>query len=268
MYAGLGFGFCFFRGGVLSTAGTFTPANVLDQGPYTTVASASLGGNFIRVTKWTNGAHVCPTFVASNDIAVTTNVPPSAQQPGFPNCATDLAHCLDTSDGRFQGQGTQIGGSPVVFWQTRTDVDAGFPSPHAYRINADSLTVSDDCEFFTAGDSFDFNPTIVANDAGTIFVTWSSTDPTTNTNAQVRLGGKLVTDGCIIGPGILVNQSANPLTGNFDPMHIPPTQRWGDTSAITLDPFDTTTVYGVNEKVQSGANPTTWKSFFFNAHNP
>lgn len=271
MYAGLGFSFCFFNSGSLNV-GTLTPPIVLDQGPYTTIASVSPGGNFVRVTKWTNTAHACPSFIASNDIAVTTAVPPAAQQPGFAACSSDLPHCLDTLDGRFQGQGTQNGspvfGAPVKFWQVRTNGQGVFPVPHTYRFNADALTLEENCEFFLSANSMDFNPTIVANAAGTLFVTWSATDPPAGVNAQVRLGGKLLADTCgIVGAGILVNQSANPLTGNFDPNH--GLQRWGDTSAITLDPSNTTTVYGVNEKVQSNdGGPNRWKSFFFNAHNP
>lgn len=270
MYAGLGFSFCFFNGGSLNV-GTLTPPIVLDQGPYTTIASVAPGGGFIRMTKWTNGAHACPTFVASNDIAVSTNVPPSAQQPGFPDCSTDPADCLDTLDGRFQSQGTQNGspvfGSPVKFWQVRTNGQGSFPVPHTYRVNADTAMLEENCSFFLSPSSFDFNPSIVANGAGTLFVTWSATDPPGGINAQVRLGGKLLGNACgVIGAGILVSQSANPLTGNFDPNH--GLQRWGDTSAITLDPSNTNIVYGVNEKVQTGSNPTTWRSFFFNGHNP
>jgi hypothetical protein len=269
MYAGLGFSFCFFNNASLNV-GTLTPPIVLDQGPYTTIASVAPGAGFVRVTKWTNGAHACPTFLASNDIAVSTAVPPLAQQPGFPPCSTNDDFCLDTLDGRFQSQGTQNGspvfGAPVKFWQTRTNSNSGLPTPHTYRVNADALTLEEDCQFFSSGTSFDFNPSIVANGAGTLFVTWSATDPP-GANAQVRLGGKLVGDGCgTIGPGILVNQSGNPLTGNFDSMK--GFSRWGDTSAITLDPLNTSIAYGVNEKVQVGANPTTWKSYFFNAHNP
>ena len=270
MYAGLGFSYCWFNNGALNV-GTLTPPIVLDQGPYTTIASAAPGGNFVRVTKWTNTAHACPSWIATNDIAVATTVPPAAQQPGFPSCATDLAHCLDTIDGRFQGQGTQNGspvfGSPVKFWQTRTNGQGIFPVPHTYRVNADALTLEEDCPFFLSLTSMDFNPTIVTNGAGTLFVTWSATDPPGGVNAQVRLGGKLIADACgVVRPGILVGGSNNPLTGNFDPNH--GVQRWGDTSAITLDPLNTTIVYGVNEKVQAGPNPTGWKSFFFNAHNP
>jgi hypothetical protein len=270
MYAGLGFSYCWFNNAALNV-GTLTPPIVLDQGPYTTIASVAPGGGFIRVTKWTNTSHACPSWIATNDIVTTTAVPPLAQQPGFPDCATNDDFCLDTLDGRFQSQGTQNGspvfGAPVKFWQARTNGSGGFPIPHTYRFNADTLTLEEDCSFFLSLTSFDFNPSIVANGAGSLFVTWSATDPPFGVNAQVRLGGKLLADACgVIGAGILVNQSANPLTGNFDGNK--GFSRWGDTSAITLDPLNHTTVYGVNEKVQAGANPTTWKSYFFNAHNP
>src|SRR5262249_14654238 len=192
--------------------------------------------------------------------------PPSAQQPGFANCTTDPAHCLDTIDGRFQSQGTQVGSAPVRFWQARTEGSGSFPRPQAYRVNADTATIEENCSFFLSGTSFDFNPAIVANEAGTLFVTWSATDPPNTINAQVRMGGKLFGDSCsTLGAGTLVNQSGNPLTGNFDANQ--GVQRWGDTSAITLDPTDHTIVYGVNEKVQAGPNPTTWKPCFVNPHS-
>jgi hypothetical protein len=95
MYAGLGFSFCFFNSGSLNV-GTLTPPIVLDQGPYTTIASVAPGGNFIRVTKWTNGAHACPTFLASNDIAVTTSVPPISRTASTPLTGASRARALRT----------------------------------------------------------------------------------------------------------------------------------------------------------------------------
>ena len=269
MYNGLGFSYCIFNGGSLDGAGTFTPPIVLDQGPYTTLPSVIPGANFVRVTKWNNTSHMCPNFLLSSDISTPTGVPPLAQQPGF--SPTDTANKLDTLDGRFQSQGTQYGtpafAQPVKFWQTRTNGSGSFPIPFTYRFNAEAATIEELCSFSLSGSSFDFNPSIVANEAGTLYLTWSATDPPNNLNAQVRMGGKLVGDGCAtIGAGVLVNQSANALTGNFDPNK--GFQRWGDTSAVTLDPSDHTVVYGVNEKAQTGADPTTWKTYFFNMHNP
>ena len=80
------------------------------------------------------------------------------------------------------------------------------------------------------------------------------------------MGAKRLQEGCNIGPGILVNQSANPLTGDFDVQK--GFQRWGDYSAITLDPLDPQTVYGVNEKVFTSSNPTVWQSYIFNGTLP
>jgi hypothetical protein len=273
MYAGLSFSFCFFNGGSLNV-GTIAPPIVLDQGPYTALAVASPGANFIRVHKVLGTSHVCPTFLSTDDIATTTNVPPLAQQPTFANCLTDPAHCLDTLDGRFQNASTQSGtpsfGSPVRLWQARTDSIGSFPTPYTYRINADTLAIEENCSIITSFTSHDFNPAIVANGVGTLFVTWSSTDPTNNLNAQVRIGGKKFGDACsVLGAGSLVNQSGNPLTGNFDPDK--GFQRWGDYSAVTLDPLDFTTVWGVNEKIQALIPPntdTTWKSYIFNMSNP
>src|SRR5262249_31986957 len=105
----------------------------------------------------------------------------------------------------------------------------------------------------------------VANEPKTIFVTWSSTDPTNNLNAQVRAGGKKGGDLCsVLSPGNLVFQSTTPLTTNFDAMinHQP----WGDYYDATLDPSDHTTAYGVNEKI--GTRNTGWGSHIFNMNNP
>jgi hypothetical protein len=71
MYAGLDFDFCFFNGGPLNV-GTLTPPIVLDQGPYTTIASVDPGGGRVRYTEWTNTSHVCPSIIATRAITVTT----------------------------------------------------------------------------------------------------------------------------------------------------------------------------------------------------
>jgi len=267
MYNAQVLNFCFFNGGALNV-GTIAPPIVLDAAtsPYTALAAAAPGVHFIRVTKW-NLTGGCPIFLSSNDIPTQTFVPTSAQQPGFPDCATDPAHCLDTLDGRFQNAGTQFGSAPVRFWQVRTNGGRGHPRPVTYKVNADALTIEQLCSVFASSTSFDFNPSIVANEARTIFVTWSSTDPTLNRNAQVRGGGKLDGDTCgVLSPGLLVIQSANPLTANFDPNL--GLQRWGDYSAVTLDPADHNTAYGVNEKVLTRARDAGWESYIFNMHNP
>ena len=80
----------------------------------------------------------------------------------------------------------------------------------------------------------------------------TATDPTNNINAQVRMGGKLFADACsTIGAGGLVNQSGNPLTGNFDSNK--GFQRWGDTSSMSLQTSGV--AWSLNNSV---ANANNW----------
>jgi len=96
-----------------------------------------------------------------------------------------------------------------------------------------------------------WNASIAANAAGNAFVTWSSTDATNNINAQVVFSGKQNADtsipACVVG----VTSSAfyNPSNN--------PTERWGDYSAITIDPSSTSKAWLVNEKINS---TTVWGS--------
>jgi hypothetical protein len=271
MYAGLNFSFCLNN---LGNGGTATPNNVLDQSPFTTITMALRGSSpgKIRVTKWTGTSHVCPTLVGGpTDLTSSFDftLPPFAPQPG-----TDQV--LDTSDTRFETAGTQFGepvfGQPIRLWQVHTVGSGGLPTPIAYRIDVGSDTIEEQCTFFATVDSSDFNASIVANGAGTTFIAWSSTDVTNNHSPQARFTGKKLGDACsTLTPGILDKESIQPLTGNFDSMV--GAQRWGDYSAVTLDPADTTQAWGVNETVAGGScasNPalTCWKSHFGSMSNP
>jgi hypothetical protein len=267
LYAGLAFDFSSFNSASLNV-GTIAPPIVLDQGPYTVLAAANVAGSQIRLTKWVGTSHVPATLLAFTDVATLLNAPPPAEQPGSGACPT--ANCLDTGDGRFANHSTQAGSSPVKVWQARTDSDSGFPTPMTYRIDADTGTIEESCEHFASVSSYDFNPSIVANAAGTYFVTWNSTDPTNSANVQIRVTSKATSQTCItpgVQDGVLVVQSANPLTGNFDATK--GLQRWGEYSAVSLDPADGgLTVWGVNEKVRTGTPPTAWKTQIFKLTHP
>jgi hypothetical protein len=94
-------------------------------------------------------------------------------------------------------------------------------------------------------------------------VTWSATDlgsrVTQGFFPQIRASGRLHTDPLgEIPPGSLIFQSPTALTGNFDPLLN--AQRWGDYSAVTVDPLDPKCAWGVNEKVNA---PVQWGSRFF-----
>jgi hypothetical protein len=273
MYRGLSFSFCSPN---LGAEGTVAPPIVLDQSPFTVLATPRTGTNTIRLTKYTGTSRVCPTFVEQADIPSTFSVPPSAPQPG--TCPTGVPSCLlDTSDARFVNASTQFGqpafGQTIRLWNTHTVDLSGFAAPRYYQFNANlsgppgANTIEDTCHYFRSSSSDDFNASIAANGNGDVFITWSATDVPNSINPEVRFTGKKFADPCsTLGAGTANNTSVNPLTGNFDPNF--GTQRWGDYSAVTIDPSVTSRAWAVNEKVQSSADPTTWKSRFFNMDNP
>ena len=67
-------------------------------------------------------------------------------------------------------------------------------------------------------------------------MTWNATDPANNVNAEVRYAARLHTDplGVIPSPGLLLFGSATYYLVSNGVIE----QRWGDYSAVTLDPAD------------------------------
>jgi len=252
MYNGLGFGFCFFSGGAFNL-GTIAPPLVRDQNPATVLAIAPDAANFLSITKFAATSRVCPLVLATNNIPVAAyGIPPNAPQPG-------TAQVLDTSDNRFANTSTQVGNA---LWQTHTTNDFGVAAPRFYKIDTDMNTIDQTGNFFATATSFDFNPSIVANGSNDVFVTWSVTDVANGTHASVLFGGKQDTDPSISGGFVFTSPTA--LTGNFDPNFN--AQRWGDYSAVTVDPADPTRSWGVNEGVN--ATGSGWVTRFFNMGIP
>src|SRR5262249_22088036 len=68
LYEDLPFDFCFFQGAPFNV-GTIAPSIVLDQGPYTTLATAIVGSSQLRVYKFLGTSRVCPQNLGSSDIA-------------------------------------------------------------------------------------------------------------------------------------------------------------------------------------------------------
>jgi hypothetical protein len=233
LYNGLGFSVPVFTGLV----GTLAPPRVLDQNASTfLVAAPPSGTTFFKYTA-TNTSHPASTSLAGSTITVPSyTVPPSAHQSG----TTDL---LDTLDARFVNASTQNGND---LWQTHTIGIGGFPTPVFYRLNTLTNSVTQSGSYFASGSSDDFNASITANTAGDCFVTYTSTDATVGTNAQVRLSGKLNADSAI---------AAGPLgftSPTFYNASSDTTERWGDYSAVTVDPTNKSIAWLVNEKVNSG----------------
>jgi hypothetical protein len=166
-------------------------------------------------------------------------VPSPALQPASGN-----ANRLDSGDSRFVNAGTQNGG---FVWQVHT-IEFGGAAVRWYKINAVTNSVSISRNQFQSGTSSDFNASIAANDSGDVYLTWSSSSP--SVFPQVIFTGERSGSFPPTAGTVLFTSSAA-LTGNFDPNF--GLQRWGDYSAVTVDPTNALRAGLVNEKVNSSS---------------
>lgn len=225
---------------------TLAPPLVLDENPNTYLVAAQTSGNTVTLYTLTNSAADPPTLTGPATIPVPAyTMPASAPQPG--TTAT-----LDTSDCRFVNAGTQIGDS---LFQVHTINSGGLAKCRFYEFDVVNRQVIQTGTFGRSDTSSDFNASIAANRHKDVFVTWSSTDVSNNINAEVRYSGRLHTDplNVISKPGsLLYGSSTFYLVAGTE-------QRWGDYSAVSLDPSDPRglTAWIVNEYILS---TTTWGS--------
>jgi hypothetical protein len=226
-------------------AGTLTPPMVLDSNANTYLVTANAPDNKVTLYTLTNSA-TSPALSSATITVPAFTLPPDASQTG-------TAATIDTSDGRFVNVSTQIGNS---LFQVHTINIGGYARPRFYEFDTVNRTVIQSGTFARSGTSHDFNASIAANTAKDVFVTWSATDPSNAVNAEVRFSGRLHTDtsGVIPSPGSLLFGSATFFNASGSG-----TQRWGDYSAVSIDPADPTglTSWIVNERILS---TTSWGS--------
>jgi hypothetical protein len=259
LYNGLGLVFPIFT----RLSGTLAPPIVLDNNKdaYLVAASNGRGLHLYRGEDLSNGAEASLTLQAVVDVADYT-MPPNA-----PQCGTNQV--LDTADRRFVNASTQVGDS---LWNVHTIALGGRARPRFYEIDTEGSgrnTIKQRGVLAASSTSFDFNASIAVNDFSEVFVTWTSTRPRIRflgiacRNAQVRFSGRQPTDPLgSIPPGFVLFQSLTALTGNLA-MGSMTEQRWGDYSAVTLDPEASGTCQAgrrawlVNETI---VNANTWGS--------
>lgn len=222
--------------------GTLASTIVMDNNKQTFLVAAVQSGK-ITMYRIKYNRKCVPKRVTKSTVTVPAySVPPAATQPG--TTAT-----LDTLDGRFVNAGTQIGDS---LWQVHTINNGGRPSPRWYEINTSTKSVVQGGFFNASATSEDWNASITANADKDVYVTWSSTDPTASTNAQVRFSGRRSTDTAnVIEGGSALFTSSTFYTGGGT------RGRWGDYSAVTVDPTNPLRAWIVNEKINS---KTLWGS--------
>jgi hypothetical protein len=227
LYNGLGFFVPMFTG----LPGTLQPPIVYDQDKdaYFLAANNFTHLHLFRGNNMSNANEA--TFVQQALIDVPNYaVPPAARQPG-----TSIR--LDTLDRRFVNASTQIGDS---LWNVHTIALGSFPGPKFYELNTTTNGIKQQGFFFESGSSDDFNASITANASREAFVTYNSTDAINSNvalrhHARMRISGRQPADALgVISAGTIVATSAVALTGN--PSSTAGVQRWGDYSAVSLDP--------------------------------
>jgi hypothetical protein len=258
IYNGLSFSAPVFT----NLAATLAPPIVRDQNNSAFFLAAN---NFthLHLYRGNNLSNPASTTLVLQALVTVSNyaIPPNAPQP-------NSNQVLDTSDRRFVNASTQVGDS---LWNVHTIRLGGFAAPKFYEIDTTgpgANIVKQQGFFFEGGTSHDFNASIAANDLREAFVTWNSTD-VTNSNVSLRHNARIRISGCqlpcSIPAGSIVFTSGVALTGN--PADPPPfnVQRWGDYSAVSLDPSVVSgcsanrRAYIVNEKINSAS---LWGSRF------
>ena len=248
IYNGLGFSVPIFTG----LRGTLAPPIVLDQNKdaYFVTANDYLNLHLYRGNNLSNASEA--TLVLQAAINVTDYaVPPNAPQIG-------TTQKIDTLDRRFENASMQYGDS---LWCVHTINAGGYATPKFYQIDTEGTganTIKQQGVFYEGSYSYDFNASIAANASGYVFVTWNSTDTTNSTTAlrhqaRIRYSGRAPADTLgFISAGYTLFTSSVPLTGN--PSGTAGVQRWGDYSAVSLDPSTSNMMAWItNEKINSAS---------------
>jgi len=230
-----GFGVPYFN---LGAVGTVAPPIVEDPNSNAYLVSF-FNSTTLKLFRATNlgrsGAGV--VFQANVAIPAVSSGPPM-RQPG--------SGSLGPPTGRFQNASTQIGDALL---NIHTIAAGSFPMGRWYQVDTEGVgantvpagRLGNVLESSTSDDS---NPGIVgsalggssANPIGRMFVTWNATDALNAVVAnrhQVRVkgSGRLAADAVSITGGLNFGQAVvayNPTTDN--------PERWGDYSAVTIDP--------------------------------
>lgn len=250
IYNGLGFGVPIFTG----LAATLAPPIVQDDNAnaYFVAANNNVQLHLYRGTNLSNSANATLVLQSAPGVGAYA-APPDAPQP-------DTAVLLDTLDRRFVNASSQVGDS---LWNVHSINVSGFATPRFYQIDTEGTganTIKQQGFFAAAaGTSHDFNASIAANFLGEAFVTWSSTNPGTGTNAQVRFSGRQPADPLGVIPAGSVLFQSTTFYQQFG--QTSGTARWGDYSAVSLQPNANGTC-GANRRAwvtnQKNNGTTTW----------
>jgi len=254
LYNGLDFAVPVFTGLIA----TLAPLVAQDQNPISYLIAAPFQG-FTPSTTLPLYAMRDTSRPAATSLVLQASVPVagfgfprSADQPGTPVL-------IDTLDGRFVNASTQVGN---LLYQVHTvgfGGPGGQPTPRWYKIDTTTNTALVQDYFYRSATSNDWNATIAANSLDEVFVTWTADEPgrADGVYPEVRISGKQAADAAIpAGRSVEVSPSFY-----VDFAEALGFARWGDYSAVALDPVGTSAcapfrqAWIVNEKAKA---PSFW----------
>lgn len=229
---------------------SLAPPIVVDNNTTAYLISAPMGGGTILKLYALEDAGIIDNLVGPIDLAVSNYLPPyrGADQAGTNSV-------LDAGDARFVNASLQ---KVNALWQIHTVGNGGYLTPRFYLIDLAQKTVAWTHLYFASSSSDDFNASVTADTSGSTFVTWTSTDPNNGTQAQARFAG---TD--VLGPTYFTGSAAYTSISFYSPTG--GSERWGDYSAVTIDPVYPYYAWCTNEIVRTTSG---WGSRIFNIGIP
>jgi hypothetical protein len=246
LYLGLGGPVgCIFSGGVFNS-GTIGVPIVLDLNNETFTAQTPNGSGNAILTGFRATDRICPVVTRVSTFGVGAYaVPANAAQLGS-------GLTIDTLDNRFNSVLTQVG---TNLWGVHT-VGPGLASARWRRFSIGAVLGQLATGLVPkVGATSAYNPSIAANTANTIFLTW--TESSTALRPAVRVGRKTLAAAAVEGTTVIV--SAVPNTGDFQASR--GEVRWGDYSSTRVDPLDATRAWSTNEfALAQGAFGNAWAS--------
>jgi hypothetical protein len=259
VYNGLGANWYYFNGLAGTLAAPIAPDS---QNAYTWFAAPQVSGtpanSTIRLYRFQNLSRANFARGAYVTLAVPGGFtfPPNAPQKG--------GNPLDTLDCRFENVSSQVTiGSRQSLFNVHCINYSGNAINKWYEIVVTNINVPKIRQtgyFFATDTSYDFNPHIAANYLGDCFVVWSATDPNNPTAALKR-------NAMVYAGGRRSYADLNTMGKRTTPLYISTPwystpnnpNRWGDYSAVTIDPSNYLQAWMTNEIITgTGASSTVW----------
>ncbi len=249
LYLGIGGAIgCIFSGGVFNL-GTIGVPIVLDLNNETFTAQTPNGSGNAILTGFRSTDRICPVVSRLRTFAVGAYaVPANAAQLGS-------ARTIDTLDNRPNSVVTQVGTNT---WFVHT-VGPGLADSRWRRFGIGGTTAAQLVQLATGivptlGATSAYNPSIAANAANTIFLSW--TESSAGLRPAMRVGRKTLAAAAVEGTTAIVSAVPN----NDDFQAARNEIRWGDYSSTRVDPLDASRAWSVNEFASQQGAARAWAS--------